>query len=102
MAQTLQLRRRVENDLVAVSRHLPDILLRERHAECVGVTAEFLKAEPGFEGAAARGAIEIRPKDIEDTPGREALQGEHDSGSGTLLQDSDTLQVLKQIPLANH
>lgn len=92
----LELRQRVEDDLVGAGDHVVDVVLGIGHAVGMGLAAEFLAAQADFEQRRRCRAVHVLAHQVEYAPGGEALEREQDLRPGSLADAAYDLQVLEQ------
>jgi hypothetical protein len=97
LMEGLELRDRVEDDLVGVLLHLPDVFGREADAVGVRLLAELLVAQPGLVQPAAGGAVHVLAHEREDRPGGEALERQHRLRPREVANALDDLEIPQQL-----
>jgi hypothetical protein len=97
LVERLELRDRVEDDLVGVLLHLPDVFGRKPDAVGVGLLAELLMAQPGLVQPAAGGAVHVLAHERENRPGGEALERQHRLRPREVAHALDDLEIPHQL-----
>ncbi|MNO68356.1 hypothetical protein D3C76_591820 [compost metagenome] len=95
--KALQLADRVEDDLVAVLKHLLDLVVGPGHAIGMGFAGELLAAELELEQGGRGGTVHVLLHQVEHRPGGEALECQQGLGTGVFAHVGDLLHVAQQL-----
>lgn len=94
--EPFQLADGIEDDLVGMGDHFIDLVVGIGHGIGVGFLAEALMPQPDFVQRRRSGAVHVLAHEVENTPGRKALERQQGLCARPLSNVGDLLHVAEQ------